>query len=134
MKSSVVALFGEAEKGLLDTVYFCPTLRELFEHLGQPPANTCGLYYAVQALLYDLPVIYLKVREEGASLEDYFSGFRLLRNSNSPVLSLQALFLPGVGSSNVLDEGVNLCLERHSVLIVNESDFYDYMTQSLAAT
>ncbi len=128
MTSSVVALFGEAEKGIVHQVYFCRSLRDLFDNLGEPPNETQGLYFAVQTLLYGKQILYFKVREEGVSHEDYLFGFRLLRNVKSPLISLQALFLPGVGSSKLIDEGITLCREQHSLLLINEADFYDYMT------
>ncbi len=121
MNTSCIALFGEAEKGQLDTVYFCPSLTILFERLGEPPLDTRGLYFAVQTLLYRLPVLFFRVREEGVSVEDYFFGLRLLRN-----LDFRALFMPGATESMLIEEGTNLCLERKSLLIVSESDFYDY--------
>jgi hypothetical protein len=130
MASSVVALFGEAEKGQLNTSYFCSSLKELFEYLGEPSKETKGIYYAVQTLLYGKPLLYFRVREEGVSLEDYFLGLRLLRNSQNAELALQALFLPGVGSPQLIDESIEICHETHSLLIVNEADFYDYMTSN----
>jgi len=128
MTTSCVALFGEAEKGALDTVYFCPSLPVLFERLGEPPDDTKGLFFAIQALLYNRAVIYFRVREEGVSLNDYQFGMRLLRNLKSPIICLAALFLPGVGEEGLISEGISLCHEQHSLLIVRESDFYDYMT------
>ena len=129
MTASVVALFGEAEKGLLDTIYFCRTLRELFEYLGEPPDETHGIYFAVQTLLFGKQILYYRVREEGVSLEDYFSGLRLLKDIHSPNLCMQALFLPGVGSCELIEKSLDFCRERHSLLIVREADFYDYMTE-----
>ncbi len=123
MDNSFIALFGEAERGQLDTLYFCPSLPVLFERLGEPPTDTQGLYFAVQTILYHFPVIFFRVREEGVSIQDYLFGFRLLRN-----LNFAALFLPGASQSMLIDEGVHLCQETHSLLIVNESDFYDYMS------
>ncbi len=127
--TAAIALFGEAEKGLLDTVYFCRSLWELFDSLGEPPRDTHGLYFAVQTLLHGTAVIYFRVREEGVSSDDYVAGFRQLRDISSSIITLQALFLPGVGSDTLIDEGVTLCHEKHSLLIVREADFYDYMTR-----
>ncbi len=128
MAIRALALFGQAEKGLRDTVYFCRSLRELFDQLGEAPQNTRGIYFAIQALLYGTSVIYFCVKEEGVSADDYISGFRYLRHISPSIITLQALFLPGVGSSLLIDEGISICHEHHSLLIVQEADFYDYMT------
>lgn len=130
MTASVIALFGESEKGALETAYYCRSLRELFEYLGEPPNETQGLFFAVQTLLLGTPIIYFRVREEGISLEDYFFGLHLLRDASTTFIRLQAIFLPGVGSRELIDEGVTLCRERQSLLIVREADFYDYMTDT----
>lgn len=131
MTTSTVALFGEATKGSLDTVYFCRSLGDLLDYLGEPPNDAQGLHYAVQTLLYGTNILYFRVREEGVSLDDYRFGFRLLRDVHAPLISLQALFLPGVGSSQLIDEGISLCRKHHSLLIVREADFYDYMTDNV---
>jgi hypothetical protein len=123
----VIALFGEAEKGSLDTAYFCKNLDELFEKLGEPPDETKGLFCAIQALLYGKPLLYFRVRSEGLSTEDYLSGLQLLREDSFSIIRLQALFLPGVGSKMVIDESCKLCLARKSLLIMNECDFFDYL-------
>ncbi len=131
MTIPAIALFGEAEKGTLGRVYFCHSLPDLFGNLGEPPKDTLGIHFAVQTLLYKTPVMYFRVRQEGVSLDDYFYGLSLLRKVNSPVISLRALFLPGVGSKRIIEESISVCREFHSLLIVNESDFYDYMTDAL---
>src|SRR5438128_2435457 len=103
MTASVTALFGEAEKGNLETAYYCRTLEELFQHLGEPPNETHGLFFAVQTLLYGRQVVYFRVREEGISVQDYFFGLHLLRDCTSTLLHLQALYLPGVGTRELID-------------------------------
>lgn len=125
MTSSVVALFGETEKGALDTGYFCSSLADLFEYLGQPPRDACGLHFAVQTILFGRSILYFPVREEGVSLTDYQFGLRLLHNT---LINLQAVFLPGVGSESLIEEGLRVCRDHHSLLIVREADFYDYIT------
>lgn len=128
MTASVVALFGEAQKGAINRAYYCRTLEELFCSLGEPPESTLGLYYAVQTLFYKRPILYFRVREEGISFDDYLAGFRLLSSLHSPIITLQALFLPGVGSPELLDRGILLCREQHSFLLLNENDFFDYIS------
>ncbi|MBS0654471.1 MAG: hypothetical protein JSR46_01730 [Verrucomicrobia bacterium] len=128
MIPSVIALFGEAKEGKLDVPYFCKDLLQLFTNLGQPPEETYGLYFAVQTLLYGWPIIYFRVREEGGSFQDYRYGLRFLRSY--PIIQMKALFLPGVGSKALIEEGSDLCRERKSLLIIRAADLYDYLTDS----
>lgn len=130
MTASVIALFGESQKGELETAYYCQSLGDLFESLGEPPSDTHGLFFAVQSLLFGQEVIYFRVREEGISLDDYQSGLSRLQRFSTSIIRLKALFLPGVGSREILDEGFTLCRKQKSLLIVREADFYDYMTDS----
>lgn len=128
MASSVIALFGGAEKGAFETAYYCTGLEELFEQLGQPPEESFGLFFAVQSLLYGQPLIYFRVRQEGVTTNDYLFGLHMLQDPYFPIKEIDALFLPGVGSEEILDEGCKLCRARQSRLIVKECDFYDFLT------
>lgn len=122
-----MALFGEAEKGDFHTAYYCRSLADLAEHMGQPPHDSKGLYYAVQALLWQRELLFLRVQEEGYSVEDYLEGLRLLQ-SQKIITDLGAICLPGVGDGEIIDASVPLCDRFHSILIVTEADFYDYLT------
>ena len=126
MIPSIIALFGEAKKGKIEVPYFCKDLVQLFTSLGQPPEDTHGLFFAVQTILYGWPIIYFRVREEGISYQDYAYGLHLLRDY--PSIKMKALFLPGVGSKELIEEGSDLCLARQSLLIIRSADFYDYLT------
>lgn len=128
MADSVIALFGAAEKGELKTAYYCKDVLQLFEHFGEPPEETSGLYFAIQALLYGKPLVYFRVQVEGVSTEDYLYGLDFLYDLHHPLIALQALFLPGVASKKLLDVGVRLCKSHRSLLIMNENDFYDFLT------
>ncbi len=128
MTPSVVALFGEAEKGDLNTIYFCKSVEQLFDFFGNPPRETEGLFYAVQALLLGKPLIYFRVHEEGASDKDYLFGLHLLREYSKTIPHVGALFLPRVGSKAIIDEGLLVCEAHHSILLMRENDFYDYLT------
>lgn len=129
MHQYTVALFGEAGKGEFRTAYYCRTLNELEEHLGNPPPNSKGLFFAVQALLYQHDLIFFRVREEGYSVSDYLSGFCLLQNNSLP-LTLSAIGIPGVGSSEILQALAPLCEQHHSILITSEADLYDLLTMA----
>lgn len=124
---TLIALFGEAERGMFHAGYLCRNLDQLFEFLGEPPSETRGLSCAVRALLYGHPLIYFRVAEEGFSYADYRFGFHLLE-SETLGISMGALYLPGVGSKDLIEDGLGLCRQHHSVLIVEEADFYDYLT------
>jgi hypothetical protein len=123
-----IALFGEAEKGEYRMPYYCKTLPQLEEYLGNPPGDSRGLYYAVQALLFHHPLIFFRVREEGYSAQDYLLGLRLLQNQKV-VPCLSAICVPGVGDSSLIQAFIPLCLLYHSILIMSEADFYDYLTE-----
>ena len=127
-KEHHIALFGEAEKGEFETAYVCSSLAELSYHLGEPPSLECrGLPLAVQSLLFERRVIYFRVKEEGFSKRDYVTGLQFLQNRDLfPEIS--AICLPGVGDHEILD-ATNPLLDTHrSLLILSESDLYDYLT------
>jgi len=123
-----VALFGEAEKGKLHTAYYCESLPQLVDFLGQPPPQSRGLHFAVQALLFERKLIFFRVEEEGFSYQDYFQGLRLLGSSHF-LDKIAAICLPGVGDTEIIDAAVPLCQMHHSVLITTEPDLYDYLTE-----
>jgi hypothetical protein len=124
---SIVACFGEAGKGEYRTAYYCRTLAELEEFLGGPPPQTKGLFFAVQALLYQYPLIYFRVREEGFSVSDYLTGLFHLKNQELP-FALAAIGIPGVGSEEIVQAALPLCETHHSILLTSEADLYDYLT------
>lgn len=122
-----IALFGEAEKGEFNTAYYCQNLAELDEFLGNPPPQSKGLYYAVQALLFKRNLIFFRVMEEGFSTQDYLTGVHLLEQQKL-ISKLDAICIPGVGDPTVLNALLPICQQYHSILISNEADFYDYLT------
>lgn len=127
MESITVALFGEAEKGDFQTPYFCKTLPDLVEYLGNPPPNSHGLYCAVQALMYHHNLIFLRVREEGFSYSDYLTGLKLLETQDL-IAHIAALCLPGVGDTKIFEVVIPFCISHHSVMVTSEADLYDYLT------
>lgn len=122
-----VALFGEAEKGDYKTAFFCQTLSQLLENLGEPPVHSQGLHYAVQVLMYQRNLIFFRVQEEGYSLQDYMLGLRFLEN-NQFVSELTAICLPGVGDTKIIEATLPVCDAHKSLLITTEADLYDLMT------
>jgi hypothetical protein len=132
MEAMTIALFGEAEKGEFRTAYYCQTLPQLQEFLGNPPAESLGLYYAIQALLFQRQVIFFRVKEEGFSIQDYQHSMHLLKNQTLfPELS--AICAPGVGDFRIIHEMADLCFIFKSILIATESDLYDYLTSQKSA-
>ncbi len=125
-----MALFGEAEKGEFYHAHLLESLPQLIDYLGQPPAMSQGLHIAVQALMYHRALLFFRVREEGFSIQDYYYGLKILKEREGP-LHLDALCMPGVGDEGIIKASSLVCLIHHSVLITNEQDLYDYLTQNL---
>jgi hypothetical protein len=123
-----VALFGEAGRGEYRTAYYCKTLDQLSEFLGEPPSKDCkGLDFAIQALLYQRGVIYFRVHEEGFSTQDYLLGLNSLGNTELfPTIS--AICLPGVGNFEIIQASDSICSLYRSFLILTEKDLYDFLT------
>src|SRR5207244_2319344 len=97
-----IALFGEAEKGEYNYPYFFENLPQLVDYLGHPPQDSWGLFYAVQAILFRRNLIYFRVKQEGFSHTDYFTGLRLLADREH-FNSISAICAPGVGSMEIID-------------------------------
>lgn len=128
MKTYTVALFGEAEKGDYRKPCLCQTVDQLLELFGNPPLHSRGIFYAIQILLYQHALLFFRVREEGFSQDDYLQGLYLLQKQ--PYLAgIDALCLPGVGDREIMAALDPICDLYHSLLITNESDFYDYLTE-----
>jgi hypothetical protein len=123
-----MALFGEAEKGEYRTPCFCASIQQLLESFGNPPPDSKGIFYAIQALLFHRSLIFFRVREEGFSYSDYIHGVQLLQKKEL-ITGLAAICLPGVGDADIIESIHPLCLHYHSLLITNEADLYDYLTE-----
>jgi hypothetical protein len=122
-----VFLFGEAEKGEFCTPLRCKSLPQLAETFGNPPEESLGILYAVQALMYERELIFFRVKEEGFSVSDYMRGIRLLENREA-FHDLSAICMPGVGDASIIDATHPICSLRHTLLITTERDLYDYLT------
>jgi hypothetical protein len=122
-----IALFGESERGKAGVGYFCDSLPQLMDSLGNPPEESEGLHFAIQALMFDFGLIYFPVSEEGFSHEDYEEGLDFLQKKEI-LLQTKALCLPGVGDREIMDIVTALCHKHSNLLITNEGDLYDYLT------
>lgn len=127
MTTRTVVIFGESERGEYHTAYFCQNLTQLDEYFGNPPNDSRGIYYAVQALLFHQNLIFIRVPEEGFSEEYYLEGLTLLENGDG-IPKLTAICTPGVGDQNIINTILTVCAKHHSILITNEADFYDYLS------
>jgi hypothetical protein len=123
----VVALFGESEKGQFRQAYTLKNLPQLVDLLGNPPPESEGLFFAIQALLYEREIIYFRVQEEGFSKSDYMAGLKYLANAEK-IRTLHAICLPGVGDVEILDASHPVCELHKSHLITTQKDLYDYLT------
>lgn len=121
----IVALFGEAEKGAFKKPHIFRKLPQLYDLLGNPPNESEGLFFAVQAILYNREVVYFRVAEEGFSPLDYFSGLKYLEDKAKKIT---ALCMPGVGNPEILAASQSVCEIHKSFLITNQKDFYDFLT------
>lgn len=130
MTTYTIAMFGEAEKGSFRTSYFCQNLLQLVDYLGHPPADSRGLHYAVQALLFQHNIIFFRVEEEGFSYQDYFLGLRLLEKKQL-LSDICAICLPGVGDTEIIEAATPICQVHHSIIVTTEPDLYDYLTEAV---
>jgi len=127
MRRQRVFLFGEAERGDYCTPLTCRSLLQLSEMLGNPPEETQGIFYAIQALLYNRELIFFRVEEEGFSTQDYLRGIKLLKNKQVGA-ELTAICMPGVGDIEIIEQVTPVCKIYKSLLIVTPEDLYDYLT------
>ncbi len=123
----IVALFGEAEKGAFKTPHKLRKLPQLVDLLGNPPGESEGLFFAIQAILYNRDLIFFRVAEEGYSHIDYFHGLKYLEDCEK-VKKLHALCMPGVGDPQILSASESVCQVHKSLLITNQKDLYDFLT------
>lgn len=130
MPERVVAVFGESERGDFCRPYHCRTLDQLYDHFGHPMPRTTGIHFAIQVLLHDFYLIFFRVKEEGYSHQDYFEGLWQLE-SHEAKARLSAIGIPGVGNGEVIESVSSICEDRKSILIMNESDLYDYLTEAV---
>jgi hypothetical protein len=122
-----IAIFGEAEKGQFKRPYTLREMTQLVDAFGNPPVESQGLFYAVQAILYQRELIFFRVEEEGFSTSDYLFGLNYLENLAN-VERLHALCLPGVGDAQIIKNSLLTCSKRKSLLVITPKDLYDYLT------
>ena len=97
------------------------------ETLGNPPEGSRGIFFAIQFLLYEQELIYIRVKEEGFSTKDYLKGIKNLLNKKK-VSQLTAICLPGVGDARIIDSTTPVLETHRALMITSECDLYDYLT------
>lgn len=122
-----VALFGEAEKGEIALPLPMKSLTHLNEALGHPPSESRGIFFAIQFLLYEQEVLFIRVKEEGFSTKDYLKGMKHLQNKKE-ISHLTAVCLPGVGDARIIDAAHPVIDTHDALVITTERDLYDYLT------
>ena len=122
----VAFLFGEAEKGEFCSPSYCKSLEQLAAVFGEPPKESKGLYFAIQALLLGREVFFYRVQEEGFSSCDYHMGLSLLeKEARAPQIG--ALFMPGMADAKVIDRASTMCLQNKSLLVITAEDLFDFL-------
>lgn len=122
-----VFLMGQSERGRLCAPHSITGLPQLLDTLGHPPADSLGIHYAVQTLLFERELIYFCVGEEGFNKSDYQKGAQFLTNEGKE-LKLCAICLPGVGDPEIIETFSPLSFQLKSPLILTQKDLYDYLT------
>ena len=122
-----VALFGEAEKGNCGIPFFMKSLTHLSETFGNPPQESRGIFLAIQFLLSEKPVLYIRVEEEGFSPHDYAKGVKHILNKKH-LLHIEAVCSPGAGDAHIVDFLEPIIKKWNAIFITTEQDLYDYLT------
>ncbi len=125
MKSTVF-LFGEAEKGEFCTPQRLTSVAQLAEEYGNPPVDSVGIIYGIQALMYERDLIFFRVKEEGFSVSEYMRGIRLL-DGEKRIENLAAICVPGVGDAEIIAASARVSKLYKSFLIITEKDLHDYL-------
>src|SRR3989344_8808919 len=116
-----IAIFSNSSNGEFNKPYVFDNLENIFLSLGISKKNI-GIDFAVNSIFKKNKIIFFRVKEEDVSTEDYFFGFDYLKNE---ILSLDAIFIPNVGSSHIIEASLKICNIFKSILIINQNDFYD---------
>jgi hypothetical protein len=128
MKRASILIFGESKRGEFLKLFQINTLPDLSTFLGEPTTSGIGIHMAIQSLLFEKSVLFIKVGEEGYDIDHYSLGFKEI--DNNPHLLIDAIALPGVGSNEILKKASLLAKKKKALLILREKDLYDFITQS----
>ena len=120
-----MALFAEAQKGSFEEGVEIYTPIELLHLFGHPPEDARGMVLAIQALHYNHPLLFFRVKEEGFSAPDYRAGLHWLEQKGP--LHLRGVFAPGVGSLEILNPLFQFSQKQKVPLLTTEQDFFDFI-------
>jgi hypothetical protein len=122
----LIALFAESEKGHYERGVLISTPAELLQMFGHPPREGQGMLFAIQALHYQQPLLFFRVKDEGFSTPDYRGGLHWMEE-NVESQQLGAICAPGVGSHDILNPLFEFSLRSKALLLTTERDFYDFI-------
>lgn len=122
-----LALFGASEKGQYGIPLACQSVDELSDKVGNPAKESRAIELSVQALLFEHSLYFVRVHEEGFSVDDYIFGFKEILKDKA-IRQLSALALPGVGDETIIDASQSIVQTFGSLLILQENDVFDYVT------
>ncbi len=122
----VIALLGESEFGKFHYPYFCNSLEQLVITLGNPPQDSKGLDFAIQAIMYERDIIYFRVNEEGYSTDDYVYSFKIIKNRKK-IKKLDAICIPGLSDKELISELDPICKLHSAIMITTQKDLFDYL-------
>lgn len=123
----MIFIFGQAEKGVFCRPTYLRQPIELFQQFGHPPDTSGGIPFALQTLMVSKPCIFYRVEEEGYSLNDYLRGLDILK-SDWEHIKLEAIGIPGVGNSELIEKTERFCFKKRSLILLNEKDLFDFLT------
>lgn len=128
MKRKSIVIFGESTKGEFLNLFPIRTLPDLSTFLGGPTSSGIGIHMAIQSLLFEKEVLFIKVFEEGYDLDHYSLGLKEI--DRNPDLLIDAIALPGAGSNEIVKKASLLAKKKKAFIVLTEKDLYDFMTQS----
>ena len=127
MKKKLIAIFGEAEKGLFKTPVLIKSLWELSNTFGNPPKSSLAIPFAIQSLFYENHLLFFRVKEEGFSFEEYIEGIEILGSFTNDI-PITAIYMPGVGDNSIIEKTMLICRKKGSIFITSFGDLYDYFS------
>lgn len=124
LMNNSIALLGESEKGRFLYPYFCKNLEELISYLGNPPKDSKGIDFAIQAIMYERDIVYFRVQEEGYFIKDYFQCLEIIKNK---IKKIDAICIPKVSNKEVIEKSSLICKSLSSIIITTKEDLFDYL-------
>lgn len=115
-------LFSESIAGPFGQATIISDIGSFFDYFGMNVDEEI-LQKGLSILEAGQKIVLVRVREKGASLEDYYLGLRLLADFNEAEIVTIALL--GISDQRLLKESILFCRERSIPLVMAASDLYD---------